>query len=638
MNWKAIAALGLLSTTLACGGDARPGSGSSTDDRNNGMSNGEGSNNGTVDHGAPNNGTGNNGTGNNGGTGSNNGGETVPRPVFDGNVGFLAPLDPVTFTNDTVSFEMMAEGDAVLDALLANGEEVGALDGPTFDWDTTSSAEGEYDVRIQYLLDGEENTSEVFRTVMVDRTAPEILSATPAAGEDAVLPGTPIRLRLSEAVDIDTVNESSVLLSLNGLRSTQYAVTPADDGESIDIEIAGGEAKPPYYVSLQFEGVADFAGNLLQDNYAFRVRAWVKEPLPLQLSDMEYLVFQGDEFIAGTVQSRIADKIVLLKYDPAAQSWETVAQQTREDVHDIDATVSSAGIHVAALRTDGAMNSIEVFDIDPAAKTMDSIGVQATGAAYDGGRVALDVQGTTGKGLIAAIQDSRLMVFDYTGDIPFSIASIFPSDAPEYNNAREDGDLALTVLRNGSYEVAFSRCAAGISPCFQSQLVRSRRSSGAWSLQGTFNTPVNFTNPGSCDKFQSVDIDYLGSSPVAIMTYRPNCDEAARAHGLRASTSTWDAYLPDAMLADMPAASDTGIAVKLSPIGADEAHILATMPQRLLVAKVSGDTTTWYPELITDFTLDQTHTFRSTDIGTAPDGEPVVLLRYDGISQVWRTN
>jgi hypothetical protein len=111
-----------------------------------------------------------------------------------------------------------------------------------------------------------------------DTTAPTVTAVTPEAGAEIWL-HDPITVTFSEAVDPDTVNTTTVVVTAEDGTAIAATPTPADDGKTLVVKLAADAA----FIGgarLTLAGIADDAGNKVADTtVAWTVPAWQRAAL-----------------------------------------------------------------------------------------------------------------------------------------------------------------------------------------------------------------------------------------------------------------------------------------------------------------------------------------------------------------------
>jgi hypothetical protein len=173
-------------------------------------------------------------------------------PLPDLGVRLLTP-DATTYTNGAVDVSVeVTNGTPEMVELFAGDELIATLPSPyTFRWDTTKGPEGTYTLTAKARRGPQSFTSEA-REVVIDRTPPQVISRTPAPGEQYVSVRQPIQAVFSEVVKRNSVTSSSVrlisgggvvsatlLLSEDGKTLTVMPETPVETGGTLMLDITG---------------------------------------------------------------------------------------------------------------------------------------------------------------------------------------------------------------------------------------------------------------------------------------------------------------------------------------------------------------------------------------------------------------
>ncbi|QSQ21826.1 Ig-like domain-containing protein [Pyxidicoccus parkwayensis] len=144
--------------------------------------------------------------------------------------------------------------------LLKDGEVLAEVAAPyVYAWDTTGVAEGTHQLVARAVFGDVTFPSEV-REVVVDRTAPTVVSRTPEPGAQDVWVKSPIQAVFSEPVKAGTLTSESVRLTVGGVEVAR-TVTVAADGRTVTV-VPGAGYEPSNSVTLEFLPQAtDLAGN-----------------------------------------------------------------------------------------------------------------------------------------------------------------------------------------------------------------------------------------------------------------------------------------------------------------------------------------------------------------------------------------
>jgi len=169
----------------------------------------------------------------------------------------VTPTAPVSLYKATTLLTTLTSGDG------------GSL---TYEWDTTSEPEGSYQVTASAQLGADSKTTAPV-TVVVDRTAPTVVSATPFNGATNVPIADPIILTFSESLAPSTVSSSSVSLVTGSVSIPSTTVLSAD-GKTLTIAPSSAIAPGPITATLDSH-VADAAGNKPILTWSWTYPAWV---------------------------------------------------------------------------------------------------------------------------------------------------------------------------------------------------------------------------------------------------------------------------------------------------------------------------------------------------------------------------
>ena len=188
-----------------------------------------------------------------------------PKPLPDLSVKLQAPAG-TTYTNGPVdvSIEVTNGAPEAVD-LFAGTELLATLTGPyTFRWDTAAKPEGSYTLTAKARRGTQTFTSEE-RTVVVDRTPPQVVIRTPTPGAQQVSVRQPIRVTFSEPLDAASLTDTTVRLWMRVDSATSEVaktLSLSADGSALTISPS---SKPvaPGDMTLELGGVADWSGNSL---------------------------------------------------------------------------------------------------------------------------------------------------------------------------------------------------------------------------------------------------------------------------------------------------------------------------------------------------------------------------------------
>jgi Bacterial Ig-like domain/Bacterial Ig domain len=191
----------------------------------------------------------------------------------------------VLSTNGTLTVQVdVTGGKPESVTLLKNGAPFATVPAPyQYAWNTTTEPEGTYFLTAKVTRGGQGfSASEEFtsppRTVVVDRTAPTVVSRTPAPDQADVDVKGSISVTFSEPVDSKTVEDSAVDLIVENL-SVQKTLALSDDFKTLEIKPSGLPYinKPTSYSVALTKKIKDNAGNLVKlpsDEWKWRIPGW----------------------------------------------------------------------------------------------------------------------------------------------------------------------------------------------------------------------------------------------------------------------------------------------------------------------------------------------------------------------------
>ncbi len=191
------------------------------------------------------------------GPGPSDGGEP---PVLT--VTWGAPAETV-FTNGIVAVAVSVTGDTPeLVELLLDGAPLVALVPPyTHQWDTASLPERSYSLVARASKAGRIFNSTA-RTVVVDRTPPQVVSRSPAPGAQKVSVRQVIQAVFSEPVRPATISAASVRLT-SGSSEVSCSRVLASDGVTLEVSLSAPISVPAALTLRLTAEVVDLAGNPL---------------------------------------------------------------------------------------------------------------------------------------------------------------------------------------------------------------------------------------------------------------------------------------------------------------------------------------------------------------------------------------
>ncbi|MDY7230233.1 Ig-like domain-containing protein [Hyalangium rubrum] len=232
------------------------------------------------------------------------------------------------YTNGTLELKMEVTGappDKV--ELLAGDEVLATLDPPySFQWDTTSVPEGRYRIMGRVHIAGQSFTSAA-REVVVDRTAPQVVSRTPTPGAQNVSIHERIQVVFSEPIQFSTTPQELMHLTQNSLDIPCTASLSAD-GNSVTVTPLSALSAPSTATLTLNGSVTDLAGNTLphpSDPWAWQLPSWlIWGPIDgatapatnASLANYE-LDNLGNPVVAWAIPSSPADELHLYRWEGA---------------------------------------------------------------------------------------------------------------------------------------------------------------------------------------------------------------------------------------------------------------------------------------------------------------------------------
>jgi hypothetical protein len=171
-----------------------------------------------------------------------------------------------TYTNRTIRITAAIDQDVHLPVTLrANQLYLGTVSPPDYrlDWDTTTVAEAPYDVVAQLEIEGRTITSDSVR-VVVDRTAPTVVSRTVLQHDGGAKLSAPIKVGFSEPMDAASITTQAIAFAADGA-SVPITTVLGADGKTATITINNRSALtlPARFEGTFAAGMTDLAGNAL---------------------------------------------------------------------------------------------------------------------------------------------------------------------------------------------------------------------------------------------------------------------------------------------------------------------------------------------------------------------------------------
>jgi hypothetical protein len=157
----------------------------------------------------------------------------------------------------------VAGGVAETVELLLDNEPLVNLSPPySYTWGTSGVPEGSHTLSVRAVRKGETFTSAV-RTVVVDRTAPQVVARSPLPGAMEVSVHAPIRLDFSEPMLRASVTSSTFEISADGVR-IEHGITISEDARAVELQLLSKPAVPSTLKVSIAPGLSDAAGNPVQ--------------------------------------------------------------------------------------------------------------------------------------------------------------------------------------------------------------------------------------------------------------------------------------------------------------------------------------------------------------------------------------
>ena len=192
-----------------------------------------------------------------------------------------------TITNGIIPIEVSILGNFPERVeLLFDGEPFIDLTEPYYtDLDTSTLAEKEYSLQAQALIQDKAFLSDS-RTIIVDRTSPQVLSKTPENAAKNVDLADPIIVRFNEALDSQTISQSTV--SLQTSEGIELTKTLNLDSTGKILTLLLDVAPPtPSTLEMSLEStIKDLAGNsLVEQHWSWDIPEWVQLGGPLDTDE-----------------------------------------------------------------------------------------------------------------------------------------------------------------------------------------------------------------------------------------------------------------------------------------------------------------------------------------------------------------
>jgi hypothetical protein len=203
--------------------------------------------------------------------------ENAPDPVVTS-----PEADVTTYTRATLTVQASVSGGEPdpVELLLASGFVIGPMSGSqdsgyTIAWDTTSLNEGSYQIVVRATGENSVVLSAP-RTVVVDRTPPQLIGRGPAPGATEAGAADVIIATFNEPLDPQSLfnSENPPVRLVSGGSAVTVALTLSDDGLTVTATPLAPLASNASY-TVFVEGLTDRAGNLMTPaQWSFSVPLW----------------------------------------------------------------------------------------------------------------------------------------------------------------------------------------------------------------------------------------------------------------------------------------------------------------------------------------------------------------------------
>lgn len=267
-------------------------------------------------------------------------------------ISLTAPAASQVHTNASVAFQALVDGDVDEVTFLVDDAEFAILSPPwSFTLDTSGFAEGPYTVRVR--AEGPGGTAESTAvTVVVDRTAPNLVSRTPAVGDPDVWLGRAFVAEFSEPLDpTSVVAGATVAVHADTLPDVPIAVIAS--GAELVITVL---STPPVPATLEvrIDGVRDLAGNAaaVLSEWSFNAPEWASvggtyldvNPELASIGDLDLVLLPGgapvlawSEGSGGAYGSEI-----YAAFESASGDWQLLGDGGFDPVGDVVRSVALA--------------------------------------------------------------------------------------------------------------------------------------------------------------------------------------------------------------------------------------------------------------------------------------------------------
>jgi hypothetical protein len=177
----------------------------------------------------------------------------------------------VSVQQGTADYVELLKGPLVLAKLTAAPYE--------YNWDTRQVQDGEVTLSARAVRGTKAFTSTTTKTVVIDNTAPTLVSRSPGPGAPHVSIHENIRVVFSEPLKPSTVKDSSVVLTVGGANVTKTLSLSAD-GKTLTVDPVASlpiQSSVTFKLGTATEPLTDAVGNPLTEStsWSFTVPAWL---------------------------------------------------------------------------------------------------------------------------------------------------------------------------------------------------------------------------------------------------------------------------------------------------------------------------------------------------------------------------
>lgn len=473
-------------------------------------------------------------------------------------VSFAAPADGTVTNVSVLQVALVVDGDPALVALEIDGQRVAELTAPwTYAWDLAQEDEGPHELRALAA-----NTAGVIESaplrVVVDRTAPLLLSTSPSDEAEHVRFDARVRLRLSE--EVVGLDASTLTFATDpGGVALSPSFSSDLDGLEVWVDLTPLPIAPTDVVAFLGTGVSDLAGNALApETFRWHVPVFLVDEVTDtgSYSDIAVAINDDDALTVAFVEGT---DIVVRRRLPEGL-WSELERRTPADLRpkapgDRLALVATAEGSVLAWR-DGDAVRARRYTTD----TAYDLGVRADEAGGGVDRPALVVDAD---GAVIAVFDEagslRARRFGGTSwsDVGASLGTLPSSPVAVVDEAgtmsvgwREDSLVRLASLQDDQWTAIVDVASApGVGrPRLATDagggLIVSVDASGTWHMKGGVVTRVSDPAFVTAALATRRALMTVGATTWAAAVERPVHEPFARVSLRRSVGSGWQAFGP----------------------------------------------------------------------------------------------